>query len=157
LDPKTKSAHKAVFDAVKRGILHRPEVCELCGCNIAQYGELRRSFGLNVNPKLHGHHWRGYEYPLDVWWVCPTCNHALTGRHDGSLSKDQALQMVKPFDLEEKRKWFEQLAIWIAFRSPDHIRKAFVATAEIGRQLVATGRANQDRGCEEFLQRMLED
>lgn len=39
---------------------------------------------------LVGHHWRGYDFPLEVWWVCRRCNVRLRGRHDGSLTLDQA-------------------------------------------------------------------
>jgi len=130
MQPDAKSAHQSV-----RGVLHRPNFCELCGCDMSERNRLRQSFGLNFNAKLHGHHWRGYDYPLEVWWVCPTCNHALAGKHDGSLSKEDAKQLVKPYDPEREKEWLEYVAILIAFKAPDHVRDEFERTAEIGRRL----------------------
>jgi hypothetical protein len=43
----------------------------------------------DVKCRTWGHHWRGYEYPLDVWWVCSSCNRLLDC-HDGSVSLEEA-------------------------------------------------------------------
>ena len=81
---KPSAAHSKVKAAIKRGELIRPENCELCGLHVWQL----------IDNQIVAHHWRGYEYPLDVWWVCTRCNVRLHGKHDGSLSKHQAQQFI---------------------------------------------------------------
>jgi len=37
---------------------------------------------------LSGHHWRGYDHPSDVWWVCESCHIRMRSQHighDGTL------------------------------------------------------------------------
>jgi hypothetical protein len=63
---------------VKAGRIVKPDQCQLCGTD-----------GL-----LFGHHWRGYAFPLDVWWVCISCNTVLKV-HDGSQSFESARRIVK--------------------------------------------------------------
>lgn len=71
-------AHRLVHKAKQAGQLVPLTSCELCG-NSAQ--------------KIRAHHWRGYGYPLDVWWICCRCN-ALIKEHDGSLTKEQAARRL---------------------------------------------------------------
>lgn len=71
-------AHFIVYKAKRRGILTPPKSCELCG---------------NATQRIVAHHWRGYRYVLDVWWLCRTCNACLL-IHDGSLTKAQAYEYV---------------------------------------------------------------
>lgn len=63
---------------IKAGRIIRPAACSLCG----------------YEGQVFGHHWRGYRYPLDVWWVCVSCNTRLKV-HDGTQSFDQAKQEVR--------------------------------------------------------------
>jgi hypothetical protein len=44
--------------------------------------------------QLVKHHWHGYNYKLDVWWVCHSCNKKLKF-HDGSMTLEQARQWIK--------------------------------------------------------------
>jgi hypothetical protein len=61
---KTNPAHYALNYAVSKGEIKKPSRCELCG----------------KTGRLHAHHWHGYEHPLDVQWLCPSCHHAAHGR-----------------------------------------------------------------------------
>jgi hypothetical protein len=64
---------------VFKGDLIRPDICELCGTSL---------------DRIVGHHWRGYDYPFDVWWVCDSCNRLLKDHHDSSMTKEQARNFV---------------------------------------------------------------
>ena len=57
-------AHRKLNTAVETGRVIKAQACEQCG----KAGH------------LHGHHHRGYEHPLDVVWLCPSCHHAAHGR-----------------------------------------------------------------------------
>ncbi len=50
--------------AVRSGLVKKPKVCQNC----------------EQEKWLHGHHWHGYDNPLDVIWLCPSCHHAAHGR-----------------------------------------------------------------------------
>lgn len=68
-----KQAHDRVATEVRAGRMPQPGTCAVC----------------DAKARTWGHHWRGYEYPLDVWWVCSSCNRLLTC-HDGSVSLEEA-------------------------------------------------------------------
>lgn len=55
--PHKVAARKAVYAAVKRGVLVRPGLCEDCG----------------VACMPHGHH-SDYSFPLSVNWLCLKCH-----------------------------------------------------------------------------------
>lgn len=80
-DKKRAKAVSLVTKAIKEARLIKPDTCELCGSDK----------GLIV-----GHHWNGYDNPLDVWFICFNCNSKLRGPnfHDGSVSKDEALAYI---------------------------------------------------------------
>jgi hypothetical protein len=63
----------------------KPAECELCGTTRDDCPHL----------ELFAHHWRGYEHPEDIWWICRQCNGALRFRHDGSYAKSEAQEFVK--------------------------------------------------------------
>jgi hypothetical protein len=63
-DSLKRIAVNAVNNAVAAGRLVRPKKCE--DCNQPGRG-LKR-------PTIHGHHIDGYEFPLRVRWLCPTCH-----------------------------------------------------------------------------------
>jgi len=68
-----KQAWDRLNAEVRAGRLEKPSICVVC----------------DLKEKLWGHHWRGYEYPLDVWWVCSSCNRLLTV-HDGTQTLEDA-------------------------------------------------------------------
>lgn len=88
------TARNRIAMAIKRGALVRPTTCELCGCDIVRKSELYAKYGLKHRPILHGHHWNGYDDPLSVWWICPSCNHVLSGKHDGTITKEYAKSVL---------------------------------------------------------------
>ena len=71
--------------AVKTGKLTRSTRCETCGA--VPVAEKRSA--------IVAHHWNGYDDPLNVMWVCYSCNHLLAHKHDGSLTKEQAKVFIK--------------------------------------------------------------
>lgn len=84
---KQSKATSLVSKAIAAGQLTRPKSCELC--------ESIRLSGLI--PIIVAHHWNGYDDPLNVWWICRSCNGILGGRkyHNGSVSKEQARQVIR--------------------------------------------------------------
>ena len=87
-------AHSKVHKAIASGQLIRPSICELCDKDVTK--ETTQIWHTGTRHKrLVAHHWRGYDYPFDVWWICSSCNRRLIGRHDGSLTKEQARWWIK--------------------------------------------------------------
>lgn len=80
---KQRVAIAIVNAAIYRGELTRPNRCELCCAE---------------DIFTVGHHWRGYDFPLDVWWICRSCNRKLKGIHDASLTKEQAQEKVNRYE-----------------------------------------------------------
>jgi len=93
-----KRAHTLVKQAIDDGKLTRPDRCELCGCNAAEWEAIPWRKKLGRKFRIYAHHWRGYEYPLDVWWVCQPCNWKLRKKHDGMLIKEDAQELVGKWD-----------------------------------------------------------
>jgi hypothetical protein len=65
--------------AVNSGQLVRPDYCETCGQKPKD----------NKTRAIVAHHWMGYGQPLNVIWVCRSCNGYLD-KHDGSQTKEDA-------------------------------------------------------------------
>lgn len=55
-----RKAWRMVNAAVKKGTLAKPGRCE--GCERAAH--------------LHAHHYKGYDHPMEVVWLCVPCHHA---------------------------------------------------------------------------------
>lgn len=94
INKTVQRAHQLVSMALGRGLLVRPSTCEICRCKAH-----RNDTGYLVNDLMVAHHYAGYEKEnaLKVWWVCPQCNRRLQGYHDGSLTKEQARELVRNF------------------------------------------------------------
>jgi hypothetical protein len=73
-------AHVRVETAVRKGTLIRSLACEKCGDVPSKTKDGRAA--------IQGHHHRGYEYPLDVQWLCASCH---TKIHSYQLGKRIAL------------------------------------------------------------------
>lgn len=80
-------AISAVTKALRKGQLERPRVCELCGKIPAK----------KERAAIHAHHWNGYDHPIDIWWVCASCNAYLVGNrfHIGKVSKAEAIAYIE--------------------------------------------------------------
>ncbi len=55
------NARRFLRAAVAHGVVFKPDDCEGCGL------PTRRQ-------ELHGHHYRSYDHPLDVQWLCSICH-----------------------------------------------------------------------------------
>lgn len=82
-----KKIQQKVRDSVRSGVLVKQNICELC--------KRKLKFA-----SIAGHHHRGYEYPLDVLWVCQPCHakiHDQAPRGERSskavLSQEQVLEI----------------------------------------------------------------
>lgn len=83
-DDPAEVARSMLRREVKAGKIKRSAVCELCGSPPVGHGGA-----------INGHHWRGYNYPLDVWWLCDRCNSCRALTHDGTQTKEQALELIR--------------------------------------------------------------
>lgn len=61
-NPEKKRAYSKLANEIKYGRMVRG-FCEQCG-----------------NEKTDAHHWKGYDYPLDVQWLCRSCHVNLEPR-----------------------------------------------------------------------------
>ena len=91
---QVRNARSAVAWAVLTGKLRRAERCQVCNVVTGEIGS-REWHTADRFRRTVAHHWRGYEYKLDVWWVCYSCNRKLWNRHDGSLTLEQARVFVE--------------------------------------------------------------
>lgn len=79
-------------DALRKRLLIPVDKCEICNSS----GEIET---------LSGHHYKGYNYPLDVQWLCRTCH----GRIHSSLKdrmivqEGKDLQKIKTLPKYEKK------------------------------------------------------
>ena len=64
--PERHKARRALRQAIVSGKIHKPEGCERCG----------------VLGRIEGHHFMGYDKPLDVQWLCAPCHRK---EHDRQL------------------------------------------------------------------------
>lgn len=72
-NPDKRKAHNSVNNAIRDGILHKPDKCEHCE---------------EVSDKIQGHHWSyEEEHWLDVMWLCPAC-HGKEHRRLNELGRD---------------------------------------------------------------------
>lgn len=91
---RSEEARKAtarVNKAIKAGALVRPESCELC--DRSKPVSKNVTYGWQRESIIVAHHFKGYGSPLEVWWICQSCN-VLLGSQTG-LTKEQAQQHVE--------------------------------------------------------------
>lgn len=82
-------AHHRVQQAVRDGVLTRPNRCERCG----------RSKEDNNGRAMDGHHWHGYgeAHVLDVIWLCQSCHmreHARWANYAYHPDRDTSVQKI---------------------------------------------------------------
>ena len=65
-DPRKARAHRALRQEIVMGRLVRPDTCSKCGSK-----PLRAKDGRS---QIQGHHHKGYDFPLDVEWLCVQCH-----------------------------------------------------------------------------------
>lgn len=81
---KQSLALRRVSQAVRNGTIKPDDHCALC----------------TYVGKTVAHHYRGYDYPFDVWWICRICNANLDV-HDGSLN----IQQARAYLFEKRYVW----------------------------------------------------
>lgn len=71
-------ANRMDRDAVKAGILIRPDTCDECK---------------NQRPEIHGHHHNGYsdEHALDVQWLCRDCHFKAHTSSEGGKARTASM------------------------------------------------------------------
>lgn len=78
-----------VREAVRQNKIQHQHVCELCGVDV---NLLRRITRDDVRrPRITAHHYKGYTNPLDIWWICASCNRKLK-HSDGIMTQEEARQ-----------------------------------------------------------------
>jgi hypothetical protein len=80
------AAKNAVQKAIRSGILVRPSQCSLC-----KKEPPKSSRGWSV---IQGHHYKGYDHPLDIQWLCPPCHKDVEGyvKHRLTIAELSALR-----------------------------------------------------------------
>lgn len=64
--PQKFQARQLLKRAVNRGEVVKPETCSKCG--------EKPALMLNGRSAIEGHHYKGYDFPLDVIWLCHWCH-----------------------------------------------------------------------------------
>jgi hypothetical protein len=82
---KQSECQKDTRDLIRNGALIPQKKCEICG----KY-EGTKQYSFETPVKIFPHHYRGYDFPFDVWWVCRSCNRNLINKHDNSLTIETA-------------------------------------------------------------------
>jgi len=62
--PDQHKAHVAIRNRVYAGTLTKPDRCQAC----------------QTAGPVEAHHWKGYDRPLDILWVCKSCHAKLDMR-----------------------------------------------------------------------------
>jgi hypothetical protein len=75
-----RQANGMVSRALSKGIIVKPEHCELCGASARSYWTY-----------IVAHH-QDYSKPLDVIWCCGTCHHRIHGKGLFSILHLKAVQ-----------------------------------------------------------------
>lgn len=61
-----EQAYRQVRSAVARGELSKPATCSKCGRDPGR--------GSDGRSLIQAHHFKGYDFPLDVEWLCSSCH-----------------------------------------------------------------------------------
>lgn len=72
-NPSKINARRVVYEAVRAGVLSRPDTCSKCG---------------RKNCRIEAHH-KDHTKPLDVIWLCPSCHRKL----DAKIRKEAGITM----------------------------------------------------------------
>lgn len=94
LEGKRAIVGRRLSQAIKNGTLRRALMCWTCG-----------KLG-----KTQGHHYKGYDFPFDVWWLCAKCNVNLRGYHDGSIDLQKARKLIIDKYFNRRMYYFEWYA-----------------------------------------------
>lgn len=71
-DDKQRKSKQIYGRALRNGVLVRPDTCECCG--------EKPEPGKSGYTRIQGHHHKGYDYPLEVQWLCVSCHRKVHSR-----------------------------------------------------------------------------
>jgi hypothetical protein len=94
---KQSVATRRLNQAVSNGTIKKGHKCVICG----------------KTKGIVGHHYKGYDYPFDVWWICRRCNSILSNKSpESNLHNAKLIVFSKIFFQPERihRKWGKQFA-----------------------------------------------
>lgn len=128
-DTKQRIALAAVAQAVRKGWLVPPDVCENCGkppgTSKRMQSTSRRSFP--ENESLHAVHQR-YEQPLSVKWLCGLCHRAWVASERRLPAPYQATPLSDLLESARNGQWSEQDGLSLrAHRAKAGYTQAFLA------------------------------
>lgn len=72
-NPSKINARRVVYEAVRAGVLNKPDTCSKCG---------------RKNCRIEAHH-NDHTKPFDVIWLCPSCHRKL----DAKMRKEAGITM----------------------------------------------------------------
>ena len=101
-DPKKLSAYRQVKAALTRRNLVRATSCTACGATPAPAKDGRS--------RIHAHHHRGYDYPLDVVWLCAHCHAAVTPQPSGESNHNAKISDAEADEIRTSRDTPTRLA-----------------------------------------------
>lgn len=87
-------ARGAIRRALKRREIERPSKCQKC--NKGGRTSDGRAF-------IHAHHYRGYEYPLAVRWLCPSCHFKIDLRYRGERNGNAKLTEADVLEIRNRQ------------------------------------------------------
>lgn len=88
---RRNKARFALSLAVRNGVIKRARRCQTCG-------HTGLTEATRQNP-IVGHHWNGYNQPLDVLWCCRSCNAIMIDDkfHKGLFTLDEIIEYIGKF------------------------------------------------------------
>lgn len=101
--PREKQvAYRLVRTALEKGTLKRPSVCSRC---LNDPGPTK-----NGKTKIHGHHHKGYDHPLDVEWLCVQCHRDETPTTCGEKNNTTVLTVEDVLFIRQSRESYSALS-----------------------------------------------
>lgn len=87
----------SIGNALKKGVINRPDTCELCGSKPTPRTIKWRDGRIVSRSEIVAHHYNGHENELDVWWICRSCNGKLKGKkyHSGKATRQEARARIE--------------------------------------------------------------
>jgi len=111
-------ARTLVAQAVAKKEIIVPRQCECCFYDIAMLGEEESIFNIKnrsarvTRSFLEAHHYN-YNYPLAVWWLCPTCHKMIhvIQRHLklACIHIAMARQLVHQYRYDYEHSWLDEI------------------------------------------------
>jgi uncharacterized protein (DUF433 family) len=100
-------ARRIVRSLVNRGLIIKPEICSRC--------EVQPPRGIDGRSLIQGHHYKGYEHPTEVQWLCVKCHRQVTPvapreKTGGFIHRETLRGSGNPFAKLDEKKVSEILA-----------------------------------------------